>query len=75
MWGPLSFHIRPFMGLLNINAAQFSSPGPMGIECICNKSRYTSLLVLKHFFMVGFINFTTTSTYPLLWWLHDDDTP
>ena len=46
----------------------------MGVEHTCNRARYTSSLVSRHFFMVHFMNFTYTSACPLHWWLYYNDT-
>ena len=64
---------KTLAGLLNSNVNGPGNPGPMGMNCICNKVRYMLVLVSMNFFMVCFMNFMHTSAYLLLWSLYDND--
>ena len=54
------FFTGPLIGLLIINETGLGSPGPMGVDFICNVVRYASLLVSKHFSTMHFTNPTGT---------------
>ena len=49
---------------MNSIVAGLGSPFPIGVDCMCTKAKFTSVLVSKHFFMVHFANFMQGSTHP-----------
>ena len=65
---------KPLIGPLKSIVAWLSIPGPISVDCICNKARFRSWLVSKHFFIVCFITFIHDSTCPLLWLLYENNT-
>ena len=66
--------MMPLIGQLDSSIAGFGSPGPSGVDLICNKAICGSDVMSKHFMSVCLINLIHTSTSPLLWWWYDDDT-
>ena len=61
------------MVLLNSIAAG-GNPALTGVDLICSKAKWTSLLVCLHFFMAHSTNSMHASTCPLLWWWCNDVT-
>ena len=62
------------MGQMSTNLTRLGKPGLSGVDLICNKFRYMSSLVSKHFLGVHLMSLMHTATCPLLWWWYDDDT-
>ena len=62
---------RTLNGLLNNDVAGLDNPAHVGNDLICNKARFTLLLVLRHFYC-PFENFIQASTRLLLWWWYSD---
>ena len=48
--------VVPLMGHLNKSIAALDRPGPRCVDLICNRARFISALVSKHFFNVHFTN-------------------
>ena len=64
--------IGPLTGQLSSKVEGLGNPVPMGIDLICNKARFTSLLLSRQFLIVYFTNCIHISTCPLLHWYYDD---
>ena len=64
--------MMPLTGHLNNSVAGLGSPGPNGIDLICNKAMCGPHLVSKHFWSVN-LSLMHASTYPLLWWWYNDE--
>ena len=63
IWGRM-----PLIVLLNNSVAGLHKPELMGVDLICNRAGFISLLVSRHFLIVCFMSFMHTFTWPLLWW-------
>ena len=59
----------PPSSMLNSTVAGLTSPGPIMVDIIYKRARFTSVLVSNLFL----INLMYPSAWPLLWWLYDGD--